>query len=595
MNLPPVKTMSEARDAYVAYLKRFIEFELKEMGKGPLLNVDSSLVFKYLVQAGIDVLGLEVMPGDPHLMHAAIRGAARAYNKSWGAHIAMMCYGGVYFDELWQKRWKTALYYSYISGAKFMWPESGHYTYDQNRGQIFAFHSKEMKRVRRTLREIYQFACIHTRPNGAPKVALGVVHGNLDGAPGLWNKYVWGQFKGKKWLAGPAEKGWELVNKFHRKEEWSNSYVQGETDFSGNPPYGQYDVVPIEAPLGVLKSYRCLLFLGWNTMTAEIYETLKKYVQAGGHLVMYVPHLSTHTDRARDLKLFRNGDFSDLFGVKVLGKGKPNVMGVKCFADSSLSAYRFPRWRFNTDPRFIGEITPARVKATSARILSGYDDYYHTTTEKLARRPILVENSLGKGKAFLVTVWQYPGDEGIRLFTEDLLRTILAGEQGHIRLLSSDRVRYAVYDGALPGSRRKYSVVYLLNTDPDCPAATRLWLNGRTTKPFEIPANDLRIAYCFGNLALIPEDRRVDLAAWKTRKNRHDVGFFNVRKQSIEVHNVGNSHQILMMNGVKCSCEPRERKVIGIGNNVDRSREEFFATGFGAEHFIHYKKGEMPY
>ena len=85
-------------------------------------------------------------------------------------------------------------------------------------------------------------------------VTLGVVHGNLDGAPGLWNRYVWGQFIGNKWKEGPAERGWRLVDKFHRKEDWPKESVQGEPDFSGNPPYGQYDVVPIEAPLSVLKS-----------------------------------------------------------------------------------------------------------------------------------------------------------------------------------------------------------------------------------------------------------------------------------------------------------------------------------------------------
>ena len=593
-NLGPVRTVAEARDTYVAYLKRFLQFERREIGKGPLFCVDSCLVFKYLAQAGVDILSLESHPGDPHLMQAALRGAARAYAKPWGTHIAMGSYGGVRVDELWQKRWKTSLYYCYITGAGFIWPESGHYTYALGSGQKFGFHSKEMKRVRRTIREGYQFSRVHSRPPVGPRVSLGVVHGNLDGAPGMWNKYVWGQYRGRQWREGPAEAGWQLVDKFHRREDWPKESVQGPVDFSGNPPYGQYDIVPIEASLKHLKSYRCLIFLAWNTMTPAIYKKLKGYVKSGGHLVMYLPHLSTHTDRADDLKLFRGGDFRDLFGVKVLGKGKTDVMGIKCMAKSTLAAYKFPYWRTRTDPRFIGEITPARLKLTTGRVLSGHDDFYYTDPEQVASRPLLVENSLGKGKAFLVAVWQYPGDEGIRPFTEDLIRTVLAGEQGAIRLLASDRVRYAVYDGALPRTRRRYSVVYLLNTDPDHPAPARLWIRRRTTGHFEIPANDLRIAYCCGDLVLIPSDRRVDLRQWTAQKTRHQVELYSVCNQKVEVHNLAARGVLVSINGKSVRLARGARTEVRLPRTVDAARKKFFAVDFLEEPRVRYEHARTP-
>ena len=190
--------------------------------------------------------------------------------------------------------------------------------------------------VPKILREFNQFTQIHSRPKNGPKATMAFAHGYLDGYTGLWNKYVWGQFGGKKWLHGPAEWGWDYLEGIHRKPEWDNSFVQGERDFNGNPPYGQYDIVPAEAPLKVLRKYTCLVFLGWNTMTKEIYKKLKAYVKHGGHLIMSVPHLSTHTDRADELKLYRNGDFRELFGVKVKRRGKQGVAGVKYFQDSSL-------------------------------------------------------------------------------------------------------------------------------------------------------------------------------------------------------------------------------------------------------------------
>jgi hypothetical protein len=593
--LAPVRTLAQARDEYVRYVKQFIDYERREIGKGPLLDVDSALVFKYHAQAGIDTLCLESMPGDPHLMHAAIRGAAKAYGKSWGTHIAMACYGGVHFDALWLKRWKTALYHAYLSGADFIWPESGHYAYGQQTGRKYPFHSDEMKRSRRVLRACYQFSRVHRRPGKGPTVTLGVVHGNLDGAPGLWNRYVWGQFIGNKWKEGPAERGWGLVDKFHRKEDWPKESVQGERDFSGNPPYGQYDVVPVEAPLSVLKSYRCLIFLAWNTMTDAIYEKLKRYVKAGGRLIMYLPHLSTESDRAKPVKLYRHGDFRDLFGVRIAGRGEKDVRGFKCMARSSVSAYRFPFWRINTDPRFLGEFTPSRVRLEGARVISGHDDIYRTTPDQLARQPILTEHALGRGKAFLVSAWEYPADEGLLPFTENLLRAVLAGEQGRIRLLGSDRVRYAVYQGAHPATRRKVTVVYLLNTDPDCESTARLQINGRLTGAFEIPANQLRLAYVLQRLVLLPETPLVDLKLWSLCRDGSRIEFFSARAQGIEVHNVGQVAQRFSLNGSSGSLKPGECRTFRVRRAVDAARREFFDPDFLEEPMVRPSSTKLPY
>ncbi len=606
-NLPNCDTTSEAQAAYVAYCKKWLDYERTRIGPGPLMNVDSSLLFKYHAMAGIDKLCLEVMPGDPHLMHAAVRGTARAFGKPWGVHIAMHCYGGVCFDELWQKRWRSSVFYSYITGAEFIYPESGHYGYyddtrgesdsysNNARGQRYSFASREMKRVRSTIREAWQFARIHQRPEGGPKTTFGVVHGNGDGSPGLWNRYAWGQYYDPKWLEGPSERGWTLVEKFHRKENWFNENVQGEEDFSGNPPYGQYDVVPIEAPLKVLQQYTCLMFLSWNTMTGKIYQKLQDYVKAGGRLIMFLPQLSTRTDRAKDMRLYRGGDFTDLFGVKIKGKFKTDVRGVNCMADSTLKNYRFPLWRINSDPRFMGRMTPARVQLTGARVISGWSDFYNITEAELASQPMMVENSVGKGKAFLVTAWEYPADEGLRRFTNDVLRVVLQGEQGEIRLLSSDRVRYAVYDGRLGENGRKYSAIYLLNTDPDCDASARLWIRGRKTQQFGIPANDLKLAYRCGDVVLLLAEKCIDIKTWKLNGAKHEVRLFAARSQKIQIHNVGKGELSVTVNGKRCRCAPGEKKSLPLAKCVDPKRKEFFASNFLSEPPVKYKHASLPY
>lgn len=595
-NLTPVQRMDQAQARYIQYMQQFIDYERRQISTGPLMNVDASLVFKYHAQAGIDILCLESMPGDPHVMHAAIRGAAKAYDRPWGTHIAIGWYGGFTLDELWYKRWKTSLYHAYLSGAGFIWPESGHYTQlDPQRRRTFAFSSPQTKRTRRILRECYQFSRVHTRPDAGPTVTLGVVHGNHDGAPGLWNRCAWGQYKGRKWLEGPAERGWALVDGFHRKEDWPKEAVQGERDFSGNPPYGQYDAVPIEAPLSILQSYRCLLFLGWNTMTGEIYAKLQKYVRAGGHLVMYLPHLSTETDRAKPVRLYRNGDFRDLFGLQILGRATKAVRGIKCMAQSSAPQYRFPLSRIVTDPRFLGEFTPSRVKLAGARVISAYDDFYKTTPEELAGRSVLTEHSLGKGKAFLVSAWEYPADDGMLPFTRDLLRTVLAGEQGHIRLLGSDRVRYAVYEGKHPAVRGKVTVAYLFNTDPDCASLAQLHVRGRLTGAFEMPANSLRVAYCLGSLIVVPEDPLVDLASRRASKRGLAIRLFSVHDQRVEVHNVGRVVQKVTVNGTAQAVKPGACGRFLLKRRIDPVRKELFASDFLEEPVLRSVATALPY
>lgn len=580
-NLPSVRTQAEAREAYVQYIMKFLDFERRELGPGPLINVDAGLIFKYVAEAGADVLGLESLPGEPHLMHAAIRGAAKAYDKPWGVHIAMENYGGMRFDELWQKRWEASLAFSYINGAGFILPESGHLSYTNPvTGQKFPFASPEVKRVRRALREMYQFARIHRKPSLWPRVRLGIVYGNEDGAPGLWNRAAWGQYGDAKWLEGPAERGWRFVDGLFRKDDWPKETVQGDLDFSGNPPLGQYDVVPAEAPAGILDRYECLIFLGWNTMTGDLYAKLKGFVERGGRLVMFLPHLSTESDRGREIKLHNGGDFSDLFGVDILGRGEKKIQGFKFFAESSVPEYRFPVWRIRTDPRFMGLLTSSRARMTSGRILAGAADHYMSEVEELRERPLVIENRLGRGAAFLVTAWEYPGDEGLLPFTQDLIRTVVQGEQADVRLLAGDRVRYAVCQGEAPASGQPYSVVYLLNTDADTPAPARLWVRGRPTKEFMIPPNRMRLAYLFDSLVIIPEDKRVDLAAWDSKGGAEDFRFFSAAAQRFEIRSLAESPIRVQINGRHGVCDPSSGATLDVAVSVDPDRAAFFAPDF---------------
>ena len=584
--LPPkVETMEEAHRAYVDYLRPFVAKERVRLGKGPLISVDPSMMFKYLIEAGLDALGYEVHPGDPELAHAAVRGASRAAGAPWGTHIAMLWYGGIRPDRQWLQRWKTSLYYSYMAGANFVWPESGHLRYDRLMGEQWGFDSPEMKRVRRDLRAARQFSRVHQRPAGGPRTGIGVVHGLHEGCPGLWNKRVWGQAHDEKWLEGPAEQGWDLFNQMFRRQPWWNTHVQGDADRSGNPPGGQSDIVPIEAPLEVLRRYRLLVFLGWNTMTEEIYEKLKAYVSQGGKLLMFLPHLSIETDRAKPIRLFRNGDFSDLFGVQVLGRGDTDVRGVKCAVESE-SGYPFARWGEISDARFIGVMQMAHMERCGARTIYGADPSpFKGSMELIEKFPILTEHRVGLGFAYLAVLYQYPGDERIREFSRDLLRTVVAGEEGNLRAVGPDALRYAIYDDILPESRRGVRVIYLQNSDADVPAKARVEAEGSATPWLDIEPAEMRVAYESSGIVIVPRDRRVDVASWTIEADtrRHEIAFYSVEDQEAEVSNVGSGTLRVAMGDSEKTLEPGASVVMRIPRHVDPAREAFFAGDFAEE------------
>lgn len=537
--LPAAKDMAQAKQVYIDFLKKVISMERK-IGGSPVFVVCSSALHKYHLEAGIDMAGLEVFPGDVNLLYSAIRGASRAYGRQWAAHVAMLCYGGPRPDGLWFKRWKTSLFYSFIAGADPVYMESGIFSlHDRStwrkpggKSKRFGLNSKECRRSRAILKDFYQFCQSHPRPENGPEVALGIVHGNLDGHGGLWNKWVWGQYGGDEWKHGAAECGWDYLESLYRKDEWFTNTLTGDMDYSGNPPYGQYDLVPVEAPPAVLKKYSCLVFLGWNTMTEEIYKKLKKYVKEGGHLIMSVPHLSTETKRSKNLKLYKKGDFRDLFGLIVKGKGKTLTAGTRFIAESTLKSYKFPNWGMS-DPKFINEdLRLCNLKLTTARVLARFStNYYKEEAKQYA--PIMVENSVGKGKAFLITTWCYPGESGMKPFMKEILRDISIGEQGDIKLSGSDRIRYAVYE---EGGLR---TIYLLNTDFEAPQKTNLHIKKGTFPGISLKENELRIVYWRGKLVISPEDKSVHVESIEKRKNGYLVSLKGSGEQVIEMYYLG--------------------------------------------------------
>ena len=525
--LPQVSDLVSAKQAYVRLLKRVLR---KERAGSPrkLYSVDGSMAFKYAAEAGFRILALEAMAGSPHRMYAAMRGAAVAYGiEELIGYVAYMWYSGFGYDATWLKRWKISLNYAFLQGATVITGESPMYG-----GLAFVRDGNHPAAVgyRSILKEFHEFCQTHPRPRGKPKATLGVVYGNLDGCPGLWNPWVWGQYRHDKWRNGPAEESWELADGLVRKEEWLNTHHVGDRDFSGNPPYGQYDVVPIEADEKILKRYKCLIFLGWNTMTPAIYRKLKRYVQAGGHLVMSVPHLSTQIDRADDLKIIRRGNVQDVFGVRIKRESRRRAEGIKFFTDSCLKTYRFPNWGRHVDPKFLNAGIPlAEVELCGAQVLATTGQAFDHNLDDKDTPPVLVENRCGRGVAILLLSWAYPGDRRCRDLAREIVRVANIGEQGRIRLAGPAGLRYAVY------AEKGGETIYLLNTEMDIPLRGLLFIDDLQFT-LTVPEAEMRIVTHRGGVALSPVNSpAVHIASLRRHGNTFRAVVRSAGRQEIEI------------------------------------------------------------
>lgn len=552
--LPPADNLADAKRIYLADLKKIVQ-QSKAADASPLILLCSSALHKYHLEAGVDIPGLEMFAGDVYLHVAAIRGAAKAFRRPWCAGSAMVCQGGgVDIDRLWFKRYQLSLFYAYLAGADIVVTQYGAFGLSVRRDPArrhFGHNSSRVKEHRRIAIDFHSFCQTHPRSKNGPKTALGIVHGHLDGNAGLWTKWVWGQRGSDRWKHAAPEFGWDYLDLLFRREDWHWRTLEGKKDFSGNPPYGQYDIVPIESRLAQLKKYKGLLFLGWNTMTREIYEKLKSFVRAGGLLVMAVPHLSTATHRVGPVRLYNTGDFRDLFGVVVKGKGPLVTSGHK-FMAPAYSTYRFPEWGVS-DPLFInGEYPLAKVSLKGAQVLCRSSETYSMggarfsstdTPEKQGSYPVLVENRLGKGKALLITSWCYPGHRGMGLLMRQLIRDISAYLQGNIRLAGSDNIRYAVYE------EKDLTTVYLLNTDLEVPCATNLWIGNKMIPDLIIPSCEMRIAYLYKSCCVIPGHRSVHVHNIGLSKGGYQVLLEGQGTQTIDIFSLKAAFTKARFNG----------------------------------------------
>lgn len=466
--------MKAAEDSYIENVSKYIK-TARKLGMPNVFSVEATGLNKYNAKVGVDVPCVELMCANPDIMLPSLRGVARGFeNEFWGTYVAHEWYGGMrQADTLKRKRLELAYKLAYLSGSSIFCLESGDELITAY-GTCYEPDSEICKDYQDIVCYMNNLIKTDNRPKGGPKVKLAFVSGNHDAWGGWGGSSVWSQFFREEWGHNEAEYSWRMLDEIGTKRQWNDIANYGDNDLSAFPAYGMYDIIPAESTLDAMKKYDYLIFLGWNTMSDDLMDKLIAYTEDGGKLLMCASHLNCLSERGEKIKFPSEEKLQKLFGAKFTGEIISTNDGAKFKLRSLNEEILYPGSQsMRGDPIYsAGYAKYAEFKLCGGNVCA----YINSTFEEPQEddTPMLIENKLGKGVASLVTSINYPGHPALYPLYRALVREWVSSSSRNcnIKVLGSDRVRYAVYES---------DKIYLLNTDYDMPITVKIIKDNKET------------------------------------------------------------------------------------------------------------------
>lgn len=326
--LPAVRPPVRQGDASTAYFDALRVADMKagadyfvsnlKLGKGiSTRHTGPSTLFRYFFQAGYDWVGAEQMYSAEEIVLSAARGATRAYGrKEFGAHLAMQWSSSPHDTQAHADRYFLALATCYLQGAGNINTEEGLYRMESEYADHDRF-SHACERHRQANTKFRRFMETHTR-RGTIRVPLAVLQGRHCAWRCFGRGPAWNSAR-PEFAFGAPEESFDLLKIFFPRSVLDAIYRNPCTDdqpfgwYSGTP-FGPVDLLPIEAPVEVLATYRAMAFLGWNTFHEPELRKLLAYVENGGTLLLARPHLSRDVRRQQPASLPNSKALGALLG-----------------------------------------------------------------------------------------------------------------------------------------------------------------------------------------------------------------------------------------------------------------------------------------
>ena len=454
-----VKTYSEANAHVKRVIGSYFSFVRENDLPGPFYATEPNFgMYAFLFRYGdYSRLCCELIYGrETERRFAGIVGATRAFGKDgYLCDVATAWYGGKQHDAQWRSRCRASFYMAFLRGADHVYAEHGIMDW-KSLGDNFDGNHPLPKFYRSVVAELAAYAQANPRPDGLPETAIAAVQGRLDGFVGNWQTHQWGIRDNPRFLLGDPDRAWSIFDGLYRRSSWECRDGQGDVDYSGNPPLGMAEILPYDAPDKVLAGKSLLFFLGRNVMDDALYAKLVAYVRQGGRLLICASHLNTADEPDAPFKPYRDGDWSELLGVRCKPGEARMRFGIK-FTENPPCGMKVNLFGRVMDPFFTdGGWNMPVLERCGAQVLAvdscRFADYSLDTL-----KPVIFWNRIGKGCVVFVSSLDSPGAPGTRPLYEYLLARLVESVDVWPKVECSDRVRFSVYGG------RK--TVYLLNTE----------------------------------------------------------------------------------------------------------------------------------
>lgn len=479
-------------------MKEAAEQFVKQFGialKGIKRHTGPSTLFKYCFQAGLEVGGAELMYGPQEVILSALRGASFAYDrKEFAAHLAVQWSTTPHNTPSRYRRYRLALFVSYLQGCHTINTEEGLYRIEENSAQLDRFSEPCIQHAE-VQKQFLRFVETHSR-RGRLVSPVALLHGAYDAWVCFTRRSAWSH-DGEDWKFNTPEESWDLINVFYPDSLLDAIYRHPCPDspqgFYSRTPYGTVDILPVEASADKYTQYHSMAFLGFNTADKEQLAKLTNYVENGGKLLLGWCHLFTDTDRKETIW------------------GTPHPLDA-----SSLLGVTFNGFYSSENGLTLGDIT------------MGGDV---TVLEERNGVPFLLKRNLGKGSIFFINAKEYPAAPSVRPVYEKILADFgqAAVEENRRKgwMNGFDTVETAAYD-----REDGHRTIYAIDTDwwsaDRTYAETTLFL-GDNAHTVEIPRDKITVATVFDNIAVVTSDMETDVQEIIPEENG-----FSIRLQGSE-------------------------------------------------------------
>ena len=291
---------------------------LKNCRDGSTRHTGPATMFKYFYQAGYTWTGAELMYSSTEVTCSVLRGAAKAYGGNIGGHLATQWSSTPHDTPEHSKRYRLALYTSYMQGLHEINTEEGLWRMEE----YFADHNRYSPACLDHLKEHQDFnryVTTHSR-SGRFYTPVALLNGRFDG----WKMFatktsLWGRYDIKY---GDPEFGWDMLDVFYPQSRHGSIYrhpcpKDKPVGYYSGTPMGNVDVLAIEAK--DYSDYPLVCAITYNKALDEDMDKLQAYVSGGGKLFIGLAQFAITTNRD-DIDSYKLTYTDHSFANKVMGK-----------------------------------------------------------------------------------------------------------------------------------------------------------------------------------------------------------------------------------------------------------------------------------